>query len=84
MSMEGTQSRPRLTDEEIKARFRVVCVCNGIRMGRLCDAIAAGARTIAEVNRTTGSGSGDCGATRCSPVIEALLRNGGCPLVRPG
>jgi len=74
--------RPKLTDEEIKARFRVVCICKGIRMGRMCDAIAAGARTIKEVNRATGSGTGDCGATRCSPVIEELLRNGGRPLVR--
>ncbi|MCK6555558.1 (2Fe-2S)-binding protein [Candidatus Binatia bacterium] len=46
-------------------------------MGRICDAIAAGARTVAEVNRVTGSGSGDCGATRCGPVIEELVRSGG-------
>lgn len=80
----GTQQRAKLTDEEIKARLRVVCICKGVRMGRLCDAIAAGARTIAEVNRRTGSGSGDCGATRCRPVIEELLRNGGRPVVRSG
>ena len=82
-SSDGTgQPRPKLTDAEIKARVRVVCICKGIRMGRLCDAIAAGAKTRKEVNQATGSGSGDCGATRCSPVIEELLRNGGRPIVR--
>jgi bacterioferritin-associated ferredoxin len=72
----------KLTEEEIKLRFRVVCICKGIRMGRICDAIASGCSTIKDVNRATGSGSGDCGATRCRPVIEELLRSGGRP-VRP-
>ena len=68
---------PKLTDEEIRARFRVVCICKGIKGGSISDAIAKGATTVQDVNRATGSGSGDCGATRCRPVIEAMLRNGG-------
>jgi bacterioferritin-associated ferredoxin len=67
----------KLTAEEIRARFRVVCICTGIKLGAISDAIRAGATTVQEVNRTTGSGSGDCGATRCRPVIEEMLRNGG-------
>jgi NAD(P)H-nitrite reductase large subunit len=72
-------ARPRLTDQEIIARFRVVCICKGIKMGRICDAIVAGCTTVKEVNRATGSGSGDCGATRCTPVIQELLKNQGRP-----
>ena len=72
----------RLTDEEIKARLRVVCICKGIRMARICAAIEAGATTVKEVNRATGSGSGDCGATRCTPVILELLKNKGRPVPR--
>jgi NAD(P)H-nitrite reductase large subunit len=72
----------KLTEEEIKLRFRVVCICKGIRMGRICDAITSGCSTVKDVNRATGSGSGDCGATRCRPVIEQLLQSGGRPVGR--
>lgn len=71
----------KLTIEEIKARVRVVCICKGIKMSRICDAIQNGASTVEEVNKATGSGNGGCGATRCRPVIEQLLKNGGRPLV---
>lgn len=70
----------KLTIEEIKARVRVVCICKGIKMSRICDAVTNGARTVEEVNRATGSGNGGCGATRCRPVIEEILKNGGRPL----
>jgi bacterioferritin-associated ferredoxin len=69
----------KLTTEEIKARFRVVCICKGIKLGKISDAIRAGAKTVQEVNRATGSGRGQCKATRCRPVIEEMLRNGGRP-----
>jgi bacterioferritin-associated ferredoxin len=69
------------TIDEIRARFRVVCICSGIKLGKISDAIRAGAATVQEVDRATGSGAGECGATRCRPVIEAMLRNGGHPPV---
>jgi bacterioferritin-associated ferredoxin len=65
------------TLQEIQARLRVVCICKGIKLGRITDAIRAGASTVQQVNRATGSGSGQCGATRCGPVIEQLLKTGG-------
>lgn len=71
------------TPEEIRARFRVVCICKGIKLGRISDAIKAGATTVEQVSRATGSGTGTCGndsgVTRCRPVIEEMLRNGGQP-----
>ena len=67
------------TLEDIRARLRIVCICNGIKAERISNAIKAGATTVPQVNRVTGSGTGDCGATRCRPVIEEMLRNGGCP-----
>ena len=70
----------KLTIEEIKARVRVVCICKGIKMSRICDAVANGANTVEEVNRATGSGNGGCGATRCRPVIEEIIKNGWRPL----
>ena len=70
----------KLTLEEIKARIRVVCICKGIKMSRICDAVQNGAQTVEEVNKATGSGNGGCGATRCRPVIEQIIKNGGRPL----
>lgn len=73
----------KLTVEEIRARLRVVCICKGIKLGKISDTIKSGAATVEQVNRATGSGSGTCGnesgVTRCRPVIEELLRNGGRP-----
>ena len=72
----------KLSLEEIKAKIRVVCICKGIKMGKICDAIVKGADTVEKVNRATGSGNGGCGATRCRPVIEKLIAGGGRPLVQ--
>ena len=70
----------KLSIEEIKARIRVVCICKGIKMGKICEAITKGADTVEKVNRACGSGNGGCGAVRCRPVIEKLIAGGGRPL----
>jgi NAD(P)H-nitrite reductase large subunit len=72
--------KKQLTLDEIKAKVRVVCICKGVKMGRMCEAIQKGASTVAEVHKATHSGDGGCGATRCTPVIEQLLQNGGRPI----
>jgi len=63
-----------LTVEEIKKRRRTVCICKGIPMYRIWEAIDSGCSTVAEVNKKVGSGSGGCGGTRCKPVIEEELK----------
>ena len=55
-------------------RNEILCICRGIPRKRILEAINRGAATLAEVNRVTGSGSGDCKGERCGPKIEALLR----------
>ena len=70
-----------LTLDEIKARIRVVCICKGIKMARICEAIEKGCDIVEKVNQKTGSGSGGCAGRRCKPVIEKILANGGRPLV---
>ena len=73
----------KLTVDEIRARFRVVCICKGIKLGAISDAIRKGATTVEQVTRATGSGRGECGAPRCRPLIEEMLRNGGRPPAPP-
>ncbi len=74
---------PKLTEEQIKARIKVICICKGIKQARICEAVVNGCDTVEKVNKKTGSGSGGCKGTRCKPVIEKILAQGGMPLLSP-
>lgn len=65
---------PKLSVDEIKKRRRVVCICRAIPLGKVLDALDAGAITLEQVNAATGCGRGDCGGQRCRPVILDQLR----------
>ena len=67
-----------LKEQEIRMRMQVVCICKGIKAGKIIDAIRIKqCSTVESVNKATGSGSGGCNATRCGPVIAAMVSNGG-------
>ncbi len=53
--------------------YQVICLCNKIRKGVIEKAIRNGAATFDEVKRRTRAGTGPCEATRCGPVIRAML-----------
>lgn len=48
----------------------LVCQCNNISKGQLCEAISRGKRTLAELQRETNAGS-VCGS--CRPLVAELL-----------
>lgn len=73
----------KLSLQEIKAKIKIICICKGIKQGKICDAIKNGANSIEKVNQKTGSGSGGCKATRCGPVIKKLLENNGNIILEP-
>jgi bacterioferritin-associated ferredoxin len=73
----------KLSEFEIKSRIKVVCICKGIKQGRICDLIKQGKSTVEEINKACGSGSGGCQGTRCRPVIEQLIERKGEPLATP-
>jgi NAD(P)H-nitrite reductase large subunit len=50
-----------------------ICICKGIPRKRFLAAIKKGAVSLQDINRTVGSGSGDCRGERCGPKIESLL-----------
>ncbi len=69
-------------EDALRARildsYKVVCICNKIKKGTIEKAIAAGARTIADIKRATRAGTGPCGTerggvTRCAPVLREML-----------
>lgn len=60
-------------DDKIMTRLKPGCICKGIKLIRLLDAIDSGAASFEEVARLTGIGSGDCGGRRCRAKVEELL-----------
>ena len=64
-------------DEKIMARLKPGCICKGIKLIRLLDAIEQGADSFEAVARVTGIGDGDCGGKRCRDKVETLLADSG-------
>lgn len=58
---------------EILDKLTKVCLCKGISRATIKKAIINGAKTIEEVRKATGAGSGSCGGKRCTPKIEQIL-----------
>ncbi len=60
-------------NQDIMDKMTKVCICKGIPRSTMKSAIKNGARTLAEVQKATGAGSGPCGGKRCTPKILELL-----------
>jgi bacterioferritin-associated ferredoxin len=58
---------------EIMDKLTKVCLCKAIPRSKIKAAIKAGARTVEEVQKATGAGSGGCGGKRCTPKIQELI-----------
>lgn len=61
-------------DEKMMARLKPGCICMGIKLNRILEAIEEGASTFEEIARRTGIGRGDCGGKRCGRKIAEMLR----------
>lgn len=59
---------------DILDKLTKVCICKGISRLTIKKAIKDGAKTVAEVKKITGAGSGGCRGTRCTPKIEELIK----------
>jgi len=59
---------------EIMDKLTKVCLCKAIPRSKIKEAIRKGAKTMQEVQKATGAGSGGCGGRRCTPKIEDLLQ----------
>ena len=54
--------------------MKVVCICKGIKTRTFWRALDEGAKTHAQIDAATGSGSGQCQGRRCGPRILEMLR----------
>jgi len=60
-------------DERIMATLKAGCICKGVKLIRLIEAIENGAATVAEVAAVTGIGDGSCQGKRCGKKVAELL-----------
>lgn len=60
-------------EKKIKARLKPGCICMGIKLHRILEAIEQGAESYEEIARITGIGQGDCGGKRCGQKVKELL-----------
>lgn len=63
-----------MTEEEILARMKPGCICKGIKLYKIKEAIAAGASSYEEVAAATGIGGGSCKSRRCGEKVAELLQ----------
>ena len=60
-------------DERTLAKLKAGCICKGIKLIRLIEAIENGAATFEEVAIVTGIGDGACEGKRCREKVRELL-----------
>jgi bacterioferritin-associated ferredoxin len=60
-------------DERVLAKLKAGCICKGVKLIRLIEAIENGAATFDQVAAVTGIGDGPCKGRRCMEKVEMLL-----------
>lgn len=60
-------------NQDILDKLTKVCICKGIPRSTMKAAISNGAKTLEEVQKATGAGTGSCGGKRCTPKILELI-----------
>ncbi|WP_291635780.1 (2Fe-2S)-binding protein [Clostridium sp.] len=61
-------------NNEIMDKLTKICLCKAIPRSTIKKAIKNGARTIEEVQKVTGAGTGGCNGNRCTPKIDEILK----------
>ncbi|MBZ9609806.1 (2Fe-2S)-binding protein [Clostridium estertheticum] len=61
-------------NNEIMDKITKTCLCKAIPRSTIKKAIQNGARTVEEVQKATGAGTGGCNGNRCTPKIEEILK----------
>jgi len=61
-------------EELITAKYKPGCICKGIKLAKIMEAINDGAVSFREVAKKTGIGNGSCESKRCGEKVESLLK----------
>lgn len=60
-------------NSEILDKLTKVCVCRGVSRASIKKAISDGTKSVEDLKRITGAGSGSCKGKRCTEKIQGLL-----------
>ena len=60
-------------DDHTLAKLKAGCLCKGVKLIRLIEAIENGAATFEEVALAIGLGDGPCHGKRCGEKVRELL-----------
>jgi bacterioferritin-associated ferredoxin len=60
-------------DDRMMAKLKAGCICKGVKLIRLIEAIENGAATFEQVAAATGIGDGPCQGKRCGEKVAELL-----------
>ncbi len=63
-----------MKNQDIIDGLKPVCRCKGIKKSVFLKHIKAGLKTVEELKKTTGAGSGSCKGKQCMPRIRELLK----------
>lgn len=60
---------------EIIDNMKVICQCNMVKKSTYKKLIAQGMKSMTELEKSTGAGSGECGGKRCGPRLLEMLNS---------
>ncbi len=63
-----------MDEREVIDGLRPVCICKGITKRAFLRLIASGLKTVEELQKATGAGTGPCKGKRCTLRIQELLQ----------
>ena len=72
-SINPKRAMVQKNSEQTLARLKPGCICTGVKLIRILEALDAGATSFSEIARLTGIGSGSCGGKRCGRRVAELL-----------
>ncbi len=61
-------------NSDIMDKLTKVCLCKAIPRSTIKRAIQNGARTVEDIQKVTGAGTGGCKGSRCTPKIVEILK----------
>ncbi|MBU3075992.1 (2Fe-2S)-binding protein [Clostridium estertheticum] len=61
-------------NSKVLDKITKICLCKVISKATIKKAIKNGAKTLEDVQKVTGAGSGGCRGHRCTPMIEDILK----------
>ena len=61
-------------NNKVLDKLKKICLCKVISKATIKKAIKNGAKTLEDVQKVTGAGSGGCRGNRCTPMIQDILK----------